>query len=170
MYEPDHVDEIIAAWRREMPEVAGLPLELAKRTALLSAAFDAVTAEELDKLGLTPADYGILATLRRVGAPHRLKPTDLTNALLLSSGGTSNIIKRLVAAGYVVRESDDRDGRSSWVRLTARGIEVTEEAVRLTTRAHERLVERIPEQTARLISELLRVALASVEDGVLVRR
>ncbi|WP_425548995.1 hypothetical protein [Actinomadura meridiana] len=41
--------------------------------------------------------------MRRVGAPYRLKPTELTNALLLTSGGISNVIKRLVDAG---------DGRS----------------------------------------------------------
>ncbi|GAA4238405.1 hypothetical protein GCM10022254_54210 [Actinomadura meridiana] len=45
--EPDHVDEIVTSWRAELPEIAGLPLELAKRTALFDAAFDALTVQEL---------------------------------------------------------------------------------------------------------------------------
>ncbi|MFF5210568.1 MarR family winged helix-turn-helix transcriptional regulator [Streptosporangium sp. NPDC000396] len=170
MVEPDHVDDIIAAWHIQMPGVAGLPLELAKRSALLTAAFDGATAVELEKLGLTPAEYGVLATLRRIGEPYRLKPTELTHALLLSSGGISNVLKRLVAAGYVIREAAEDDGRSTWVRLTPQGVEIAEEAVRTTTAAHARMVERIPEQTARALSEHLRIALTAIEDGFLIRR
>jgi DNA-binding MarR family transcriptional regulator len=168
--EPDHVDDIISAWRNELPEVAGLPLELGKRTALFHAAFDRITQIELEKLGLTPADYGVLASLRRIGKPYRLKPTELTQGLLLSSGGMSNITKRLIDLGYVEREADEQDGRSSWVRLTPTGVQVAETAVLRTTEAHARLVARIPTQTARLISELLRTALVAIEDGVLLRR
>ncbi|MBV6701054.1 MarR family winged helix-turn-helix transcriptional regulator [Kitasatospora aureofaciens] len=165
----DHVDEIITAWRKELPEIAGLPLELSKRTALLTAAFDVLTQEELERLGLTQADYGVLATLRRIGDPYRLTPTDLSQSLLLSSGGTSNVVKRLVEAGYLAREADPKDGRSSFVKLTPEGIRIAEEAVTKVTAAHARLVARIPDQTARLISELLRTALAAVEEGVLIR-
>ncbi|MFH8569433.1 MarR family winged helix-turn-helix transcriptional regulator [Streptomyces sp. NPDC017993] len=168
--EPDHVDEIISAWGNELPEIAGLPLELAKRSALLVSAFDVAAGAELEKLGLTQAEYGVLATLRRIGTPYRLKPTDLTHALLLSSGGTSNVIKRLVAAGYVTRAAAEDDARSSWVQLTPSGVATAETAVRATTAVHARLVERIPERTAKALSEQLRIALAAIEDGVLIRR
>lgn len=170
MAEADHVDEIIDAWRQELPEIAGLPLELAKRTALLNAVFDSATVTELARLGLTQADYGILATLRRIGSPYRMRPTDLTHALLLSSGGTSNVVRRLVDLGYVTREADDRDGRSAWVRLTARGVEVAEAAVRAATAAHARLVTHIPEHIALELSRLLRAALTSVEETSPARR
>ncbi|MFE1764613.1 MarR family winged helix-turn-helix transcriptional regulator [Streptomyces angustmyceticus] len=168
--EPDHVDEIISAWGHELPEIAGLPLELAKRSALLVSAFDVAASAELEKLGLTQAEYGVLATLRRIGAPYRLKPTDLTHALLLSSGGTSNVVKRLVAAGHVTRAAAEDDARSSWVQLTPSGVETAEAAVRATTAVHARLVDRIPERTAKALSEQLRIALAAIEEGVLIRR
>ncbi|MET8703037.1 MarR family transcriptional regulator [Kitasatospora sp. NPDC004723] len=100
----------------------------------------------------------------------RLKPTELTNALLLSSGGTSNVLKRLAGAGLVSREADDGDGRSSWVRLTRRGVEVAEDSVRAVTAAHARIVARIPEAEAELLNRMLRDVLAAVEEGVLVRR
>jgi DNA-binding MarR family transcriptional regulator len=170
MAEPDHVDDVISAWHEQMPEIADLPLELAKRTALLSSAFDRVAASELDRLGLTQAEYGTLAMLRRIGPPYRLKPTDLTNGLLLSSGGTSNVLKRLVAVGSVVREPAEDDGRSSWVRLTPAGVELAETAVRGVTRAHALLVERMLPGQAQELNGLLRSVLAAVEEGVLVRR
>jgi DNA-binding MarR family transcriptional regulator len=170
MTEPDHVDDIITAWHVQLPEIAGLPLELAKRSALLTAAFDEVAAHELERFRLTQAEYGMLAVLRRVGEPYRLKPTELTHALLLSSGGTSNVLKRLGGAGLVTREAARDDGRSSWVRLTPRGVEVAESAVRAVTAAHARIVARIPETEAQLLNNLLRDVLAAVEEGVLVRR
>ncbi len=170
MVEPDHVDDVISAWRIQLPEVAGLPLELAKRSALLTSAFDSLAAIELEKLGLTPAEYGVLATLRRIGTPYRARPSELTHALLLSSGGISNVLKRLVSVGYVVREAAEDDGRSTLVRLTHPGVQAAEVAVRTTTAAHARMIERIPEPTARALSELLRTALSAIEDGFLIRR
>ncbi|MFI0900239.1 MarR family winged helix-turn-helix transcriptional regulator [Streptomyces sp. NPDC020983] len=168
--EPDHVDDIVTAWHVQLPGVAGLPLELAKRSALLTAAFDEVAARALEKLGLTQAEYGVLAVLRRTGEPYRLKPTDLTHALLLSSGGTSNLLKRLVAAGLVTREAALDDGRSSWVRLTPEGVAAAEAAVRAVTAAHARVVARIPEEQAGRLNALLKDVLAAVEEGILLRR
>ncbi|WP_267884976.1 MarR family transcriptional regulator [Kitasatospora phosalacinea] len=102
--------------------------------------FDEVAARELERLGLTAAEYGVLAVLRRVGEPYRLKPTGLTSALLLSSGGTGNVLKRLGAAGLASREADAGDGCSSWVRLTPEGVRAAEAAVRAVTAAHAGIV------------------------------
>lgn len=161
---PDHADEVIAAWRAELPDIAGLGLELAKRTARLAALLDAATAEQLAKLDITKAEYEILATLRRVGAPYRLTPTELTSSLLITSGGASNVIRRLTEAGYVTRISNAADGRSSWVQLTDLGVAFAERAVRNTVRAHDRLVAQLPKRTANQLSALLRDALVALGD------
>ncbi|HWN34861.1 MAG TPA: hypothetical protein VNP03_19060, partial [Pseudonocardia sp.] len=52
---PDPVDQAVQAWRTELPQVAGLPLELAKRVGRLHGLIDAVTTAELDRLGRTKA-------------------------------------------------------------------------------------------------------------------
>jgi DNA-binding MarR family transcriptional regulator len=163
---PDRADEIIARWRIELPEIAGLGLELAKRTARLGAILDAATSAELGKMGLTRAEYEILATLRRAGRPYRLTPTELTGSLLLSSGGTSNVIRRMVDAGYVTREANEQDGRSSWVQLTNLGVRVAENAVRRSVAAHDALMQRIPKRSARSLNNLLRDALVALGDAV----
>lgn len=161
---PDHADEIIAQWRSELPEIAGLPLEIAKRTARLGAILDGAAERELQRLRLTKAEYQILATLRRVGAPFQLRPTELTASLRLSSGGTSNALKRMTAAGLVQRCEDANDGRSSWVKLTPAGLKTAELAVRSAVSAHERLLAQIPRQTRKRLNSLLREVLLALGD------
>ncbi|WP_432014282.1 MarR family winged helix-turn-helix transcriptional regulator [Streptomyces cucumeris] len=161
---PDHVDEVITAWQRELPGVAGLPLEVAKRTSLLNHLFEKATQRQLARFGLTPADYGVLATLRRVGTPYRLKPTELSNAILLTSGGTANVLRRLTQLGLVSRTADATDGRSTWVQLTEQGLVTAEQAVEAATTAHARLLDQLPSDTAELLNDLLRRTLNALDN------
>jgi DNA-binding MarR family transcriptional regulator len=161
----DPVDEILAAWRVELPGVVGLPLALAKRLARLAGLIDAVTVVELDRLGRTKAEYEVLARLRSAGSPYRRKPHELASSLLLSSGGTTNVLHRLTAAGLVLREADRSDRRSVWVRLTPAGVTAAEEVVLATNAAQEALLGRIPPDTATGLSDQLRAVLAVLEPG-----
>jgi DNA-binding MarR family transcriptional regulator len=153
---PDQVDAIIAAWRTELPEVAGLPMELSKRITRLAMLVDAVTAAELGQLELTKAEFEVLARLRSAGPPYRRKPNDLTKALFLSSGGTTNVLHRLTVMKLVTREADSADRRSSWVRLTDEGVRTAEAALIAVNKAQTALFDRIPEDTAHTLTALLK--------------
>src|SRR3954463_11558888 len=100
----DVVDGILASWQRELPEIAGIELELSKRAARLAAILEQATIRQLVKFKLTKAEYDILAVLRAAGRPYRLRPTDLAARLLLSSGGTSNVLRRLTEDGLITRD------------------------------------------------------------------
>jgi len=117
----DLVDEIVATWRTELPELDGLVLQLAKRAARLTGLIDAVTVAELDRLGRTKADYEVLSRLRAAGVPYQLKPHELASELLLSSGGTTNVLHRLTAAGLLVRHADRPTGAASGSGSRPRG-------------------------------------------------
>ncbi|GIH90518.1 MarR family winged helix-turn-helix transcriptional regulator [Planobispora siamensis] len=162
--EMDHVDEMIAAWRAELPETATTELEIVKRLGRLKGRVEEVTQAVLGEYGLTYADFDVLATLRRAGAPYRLKPSLLASRTSLTTGGTSNILQRLTGAGLVEREPDPDDGRSSWVRLTPLGVRRAEELAVATTRAHEDLFSAVPEAAVRDLADLLRVALLALGD------
>lgn len=167
---PDPVDEIVAAWRAELPQVDGLPLALAKRVGRLAALLDAVTTAELDRLGRTKAEHEVLARLRAAGKPYRRKPSELASALLLSSGGTTNVLHRLVAAGLVVREADPADRRSVWVHLTPDGVRAAEEVVLATNAAQAALLSRLPTDLAADLADQLRAVLAVLDPAPALRR
>src|SRR4051812_1273383 len=107
----DKVDQLISAWERELPSVLFPTTELTKRVMLLADDLSEVTRQVLREHGLTTAEFDVLVSLRRAGAPYRMKPTDLSRSLLLSSGGTSNVTNQLAGRGLVVREADPEDGR-----------------------------------------------------------
>lgn len=155
---------VAEAWGRELPGVVGDELQLAKRAGRLAALLNQRVEIELGRLGLTKAEYEILAVLRATGAPYRLRPSDLTQRLVLSSGGTSNLLRRLTAAELVEREDNPDDARSSWVRLTARGIKTAEEAVRAATAAQTKVLDPVPQQTRRAAIKALRDLLIALGD------
>lgn len=160
---PDRVDEIVATWDTELPAVAGLPLALTKRIARLHGLIDAATVAALDRLGRTKAEYEVLSKLRAAGAPYRLKPHQLAQSLLLSSGGTTNVVHRLAAAGLVRREADARDRRSTAVRLTPAGVRAAEETVLAANAAQADVLSRLPETTARALADLLRETVRALD-------
>jgi DNA-binding MarR family transcriptional regulator len=160
----DPVDDIVAAWKRELPEVAGLELELGKRAGILHAFLAEAATRALVKFRLTKAEYDVLVVLRACGAPYRLKPTELASRLWLSSGGTSNVLKRLTDAALISRDQDPEDARSSWVQLTAQGVETAEAAVRAAIDEQRRLLKSVPEETARAAADALREVLLALQD------
>lgn len=133
----DPVDALMGAWRAELPDVLRPSTELSKRITQLAGALDRATRRILPELGLTVAEFDILAALRRAGEPYAMKPNALARALLLSSGGISNVVNHLAARGLVLREPSSDDGRSTVIRLTPDGVSTAEHAVRTHADAHE---------------------------------
>ncbi|MET9273777.1 MarR family transcriptional regulator [Kribbella sp. NPDC003557] len=152
----DPVDRLIASWEHELPEVLYPSSELTKRIMLLAGELNSATRRVLRDLELTMAEFDVIVSLRRSGAPYRQKPSDLVRILLLSSGGTSNVTNQLVRRGLVVREPDPDDGRGTQVRLTPEGITLAEQAVKASSAAHAELWADIPPDALEAATAALR--------------
>lgn len=117
MNDQDRVDALTASWLAEQPEVVQgefqSEFELVKRVARLHVLLEEVLLERLRPYGLSKAEYDILSTLRSVGAPYRLRPSELAERILMTSGGISNALRRLEGRGLVGRATDPADARSS---------------------------------------------------------
>src|SRR5581483_12522631 len=72
----------------------------------------------------------VLATLRVHGAPYRMSPTALLDSLILTSGGLSNLLRKLEKTGHVKRMASDADRRGVIVELTPQGRRIVEPAMR----------------------------------------
>jgi DNA-binding MarR family transcriptional regulator len=160
----DVVDGILDSWRGQLPEIAGIELELSKRAGRLHTLLSNATTAQLTRFGLTKAEYDVLAVLRASGKPFRLRPTDLAARLLLSSGGTSNVLRRLTTEGLITREADPSDARSTWVQLTKQGVDTAEAAVLASTEAQRALLKDVPPETARAAADVLRDLLLALGD------
>jgi DNA-binding MarR family transcriptional regulator len=163
--DPDHVDRILAQWRRERPDLNTAPMSLfgrLQRAALLS---DAALSRQLATHDLQPGWFDLLAALRRAGRPYELNPTELTRATMLSSGGTTKRLDRLVEAGLVERRPDPADRRGVLVRLTPRGKAVIDRAVEDHLANEDRLLRSLGAGDRRALDGLLRTLLTDLEDS-----
>lgn len=77
-------------------------------------------------VGHSLAENEALANLREAGRPLRMG--EIADRIILSPGGTTKLIDRLEAAGYVARTPDPDDRRVTTVELTASGGEALEQA------------------------------------------
>jgi len=152
----DAVEELLAAWQRELPDVLYPTSELTKRLMVLNNALTEASRQVLRELGLTTAEFDVIVSLRRAGAPYRQKPSDLSRSLLLSSGGTSNVVNQLVRRGLVVREPDPEDGRGTQIRLTDAGVRTAEEAVSAGAAAHHKMWDHLPAEVVQEATAALR--------------
>jgi DNA-binding MarR family transcriptional regulator len=117
----DEVDDLVAAWRRERPDLDVSPLEVLSRVTRLARHLDRARGEAFSHHGLETWEFDVLAALRRSGAPYELSPGRLLQQTLVTSGTMTNRIDRLAAARLVERHPDPSDRRGVIVRLTEVG-------------------------------------------------
>ncbi|MFC9892576.1 MarR family winged helix-turn-helix transcriptional regulator [Nocardia sp. NPDC127579] len=153
----DEVDDLVPGWQAGGLSAALIAnLELSKRISRLNALLEQAVRAEIAHFGLTYAEFDVLAALLRAGEPYRLKPSELSRSLFLTSGGTSNVLQRLTAAGRIERVDNPGDGRSRWVQLTPDGLTVARAAMAGSGRVHEQLMAGVPEDAIRRGADALR--------------
>ena len=117
----DDVDEIVAAWRRERPDLNPEPLHVFSRLSRLARRLDLDRATAFGDHGIDGWEFDVLSALRRAGDPYELSPGRLVQETLVTSGTMTNRIDRLAAKGWVERAPSPTDRRGVIVRLTDAG-------------------------------------------------
>jgi DNA-binding MarR family transcriptional regulator len=159
----DHVDEILAQWRRERPDLDIAPLGVYGRLFRVVQLSDDELAKGLAEYGLPQGWFDLLAALRRAGAPYELNPTSLMRATLLSSSGMTKRLDRIEEAGLIERHPDPNDRRGTLVRLTRRGKSVIDRAVATHLGNQEHLLGVLTTAERRTLDRLLQRLLIELE-------
>jgi len=117
----DEVDRLVAAWRRERPDLDVGPLEVLSRVTRLARHLDRARRTAFAARELALWEFDVLSALRRSGPPYRMSPGALMNQTLVTSGTMTNRIDRLAERDLVRREADPHDRRGVLVVLTESG-------------------------------------------------
>ena len=125
----DQVDGIVAAWRRERPDLDVSPLEVLSRVSRLSRHLDLARRHAFDRVGLVAWEFDVLSALRRSGEPYQLSAGDLVRQTLVTSGTMTNRIDRLLGRGMVARSASESDRRTVLISLTTQGREAVDSAL-----------------------------------------
>lgn len=158
----DQVDDILDQWRRERPDLDPSPMGVIGRLSRLAALVTRELEANFARHGLTRADFDVLATLRRSGAPHTLPVGRLQATMMISSGTTTHRIDRLETRGLVARDPDPDDRRGVRVRLTPAGHALVDEALPTHIALEHALLSALPLDRRDALADLLRELLISV--------
>ena len=111
MEKPDDVDQIVAAWQVQRPDLDTSPLHVLSRLARVSAQLDTARAKAFRDHDLDSWEFDVLATLRRAGPPFTLSAGTLATQTHVTSGTMTTRVDRLLERGYVTRFPDKNDRR-----------------------------------------------------------
>lgn len=156
---------VTSQWQREMPQLDLLPMKVIGH---LGKATRLITRDYLDPFfkshGLQLGEFDVLATLRRSGAPYELAPTQLFEALLISSGGMTNRLDRLEKAGLIARAPNPEDRRGTLVLLTEAGLALMNRIVPLHVENEARSLSNLSREEQETLERLLEKLIDGLEE------
>jgi DNA-binding MarR family transcriptional regulator len=135
-------------------------LELDAWQALLHAHHKIVNtldAELRTEHELTFGDYDVLLRLARA-QDRRLRMSELAKRVMISPSGLTRAVDRLVDAGLVSRQRDDKDARVIFANLTEPGRDAVKRAARTHLRGvRQHFTGKLSEEQLRHIATALQV-------------
>jgi DNA-binding MarR family transcriptional regulator len=159
----DEVDDLVAAWQAQRPDLDVEPLQVLSRVSRLARHLDIARRSAFAGHGLEPWEFDVLSALRRQGPPYELSPGALLRITLVTSGTMTNRIDRLERAALVGRRPDPQDKRGVLVRLTADGSARVDAALAELLTSEQTLLHPIPARSRRTLADLLRDLLAPLD-------
>jgi DNA-binding MarR family transcriptional regulator len=151
--ERDEVDRLIAAWKRERPDLDLSPLAVLSRITRIARHLDIARRDafgDLENWG-----FDVLAALRRAGEPHQLSPGQLLQETLVTSGTMTNRLDRLEELQLITREPDPNDGRGSLVTLTRAGMRAVDSAMEDLLENERELLQNLSVKEREVLADLL---------------
>src|SRR3954451_2898117 len=154
--ERDGVDTIIEQWRAARPDLDPSPIGVIGRISRLARELETRLEPVYREHGVDGGWYDVLATLRRAGPPYRLRASDFTQTLMLTSSGTTKRLDRLERAGLIERAPDPGDRRGILISLTDAGRKAVDAATDAHLATEKRLLEGLTADERRALADLLR--------------
>jgi DNA-binding MarR family transcriptional regulator len=163
MAEMDHVDRVRAQWARERPDLDTRPAAVIARLGRAAHTTDRSLSGFFGRHGLSRADWDVLASLRREGPPFSLSPTELSRALMRTTGAMSQRLASLERAGLITRTLDPSDRRGIVVTLTPQGRTLVDDIAADHLANERRLLAPLSAEEAQQLAGLLKKLLLAYE-------
>ena len=160
---PDRVDRVEDGWHRERPDIDVSSVGIVTRIWRIGRHLDQHRKERLETFGTDRGTLDVLAMLRRTGAPYRRTVSELQQSALISSGGMSQRLERLEAAGLVTRHMHSEDRRKVEVELTPAGMALVDEVTGALMENESKLLDILSHAEHTQLRELLKKLLSRFE-------
>jgi DNA-binding MarR family transcriptional regulator len=157
------LDEQIAAYQREFPEVDTQIEKVVTALGRLNRRMNVAYGRQLVDLGISNSEWEVLKALVVVGKPYRLGPGDLAKRLGLTPAAMTHRIDRMVTEGLVTRARDEANRVRVIVELTDEGREKWLQTMRLAAGFEDDLLQDLTPVERAALGEILTRLLRRVE-------
>jgi DNA-binding MarR family transcriptional regulator len=117
-----------------------------------------------DQFGLRFIDYSVLRVLEKSGSPYQVSPTRLSEVVVRSTGGMTQILDRLEREGLVERSADPGDRRKVIVGLTKKGLSLTKRANKVYVERKSDLLAGLSADEFDRVDDAVRILLSVLSD------
>ena len=156
------IDLMMEHWGRERPDLDSSSLGVLARVSRLARAAEENAAVLLQRFNLSEVEFLLLAAVRTAPDQHPA-PRDLLGTLMVTSGGLTNRIDRLEAAGLIERVANPEDRRGIRLQLTDAGRALVDEVTtEYVANQNEVLDAVLQEDERKVLARLLRKLLLSL--------
>ena len=162
--EKDRVDLLLESWAGR-PEIDLSPIGITRRIYRLARHIEHTISDEFRPFDLDWSDLLILEALERSGPDGRVTPTELSEELMMTSGGMTARLSRLQRARLIERHADPTDRRVLYVGFTPKGKELVERLLPVYAQVKRRCLEHLDEETISSLEGGLRSLLLGFERG-----
>lgn len=152
----DHAGTLVQQWRSVHPDLDVDTMATVARVIDVARLITARIEAGAARAGVSIAEGDLLFTLRRGGAPERrMLPSQLSAALLVSSGTMTSRLDRLERLGLIRRVPNPQDRRSVEIELTARGVRLVDVAVTAHVAAEQEMLAPLTDRERRQLDGLM---------------
>ena len=156
------IDLMMEHWGRERPDLDSSSLGVLARVSRLARAAEENAAVLLQRFNLSEVEFLLLAAIR-TAPDQRPAPRDLLDTLMVTSGGLTNRIDRLEAAGLVGRTANPEDRRGIRLQLTDAGRQLVDQVTTAYVENQNDVLDAALREDERdTLARLLRKLLASL--------
>ncbi len=119
----------------------------------LSIAFENNLQRSAAQYGLTPAQASIIIYLQT--ADHSVNQRELEHYFKLSNPTVTGLMKRMEAKDFIERVANPEDGRSKYIRLTPKALEVCSSVSQNMQTLEREMMQDLSPEEAELFHDLL---------------
>ncbi|ACM38456.1 transcriptional regulator [Allorhizobium ampelinum] len=155
--------DLISQWEEDFPGEDSSPIAIAMRLRHLYLLDQASLEEVLVAFDIGIGEVDVLTHLRHQSPPYRLRPSDLAELCMVTTGAITGRITRLEDKGFVERVPSLSDKRTVYVQMTESGEKLLRET-RVQVARSSHFLDGIrslsaPERTRldRLLAKLIQV-------------
>ena len=161
-----YVDETVATWQQQRPDLDFVPMGYMLRFHAMAEAAIGKIQIITKSHGLTLGEFDVLATLRRHGTRSTLSPSFIAEVAMVSPSGLTHRLTQLEQSGHIVRIADDSDRRSSLVSITKSGAAVADQIIAQIAEHSARMYAAIPAEDLEKFSNVVALVSAQLESEV----